>query len=66
MKEWIPLFQTLIEGLFLLLQKLVWPGLILIFIMMFSSQFRELLGAITKWIATIKSVHIGKGWGNTS
>ena len=61
MKEWIPLLQTLIEGLFLLLQKLVWPGLILIFIMMFSSQFRELLGVITKWIAAIKSVYIGKG-----
>ena len=61
MKDWIPLLQTLIEGLFLLLQKLVWPGLILIFITMFSSQFRELLGAITKWIAAIKSVYIGKG-----
>ena len=49
MKDWIPLFQTL-----------VWPVFILIFIMMFSSQFRELLGAITKWIAAVKLVRIRK------
>ena len=43
------------------MQKLAWPGLILIFITMFSSsQFRELLGAITKWIAAVKLVRIRK------
>ena len=52
MKDWIPLFQTL-----------VWPGLILIVIKIaikvFPSQFRELLGAITERVADITSLNIG-------
>ena len=56
MKDWISLLKTLVP----LLQTLIWSGLILIVIKMFFSQLRELLGAITKWIAAVKSLNIGK------
>ena len=59
MKDWIPLLQTLIEGLFLLLKTLIWPGLILIVIMMFSSQFREFFGAIIKRVGSGSLFKIG-------
>ena len=54
MKDWIPLFQTLI-----------WPGVVLIVtlivIKIFPSQVRELLGAITNRVRALRSVHIRKG-----
>ena len=59
MKDWIPLFQTLIEGLFLLLKTLIWPGLILIVIKMFYSQFREFFGIIIKRVGSGSLFKIG-------
>ena len=49
MKDWIPLFQTL-----------VWVAFFLFLIIKFPSQVREFLGAITNWIATVKLFNIGK------
>ena len=50
MKDWIPL-----------LKKLIWPGLILIVIIIFSSQLQEFFGTITEQVAAGRSLKIGKG-----
>ena len=49
MKDWIPLFQTLI-----------WPGFTLILIKIFLPQLREFFGAIAKRVASGSSLKIGK------
>ena len=53
MKDWIPLFQTLVWPVFFLI-------VILIVIKYSLLRVREFLGAITNWIATVKLFNIGK------
>ena len=47
------------KDLISLLEKLIWPGLILIVIIIFSSQLKEFFGIIIKWADSGSSVSVG-------